>query len=109
MGILDVEAAGLGIREEAFDAPATPIEMQGTPGVLHIGRDDEALLSPDPLCRELEPVFGLSAMGCSQPVQLRLLPLRLLCTSVRNSLSIPSSLVRTCRFSRKRTMNGTLF
>ncbi len=32
VGILDVEAAGLGFREEAFDAPATPIEAQCTPG-----------------------------------------------------------------------------
>ena len=35
VGILDVETTGLGIREEALDAPAMPIEVQYTPGVIH--------------------------------------------------------------------------
>ena len=41
VGILDIEATGLGIGEQALDSPSAPIEIEASSGVFKIGRNDE--------------------------------------------------------------------
>ena len=58
VGVFDVEATGLCIREHAFDPPSPAVEVEAAPAVTEAGGDDEQLASLDALGGDAQSVVG---------------------------------------------------
>ncbi len=63
MSVLTVEAAGLGVGEEALDAPSLAIEIERPSGGVDVRGDDERFAPLDTLCREPQPVVRFPRHG----------------------------------------------
>ena len=66
VGVLDVQATGLGVRKQTFDPPSLAVEIEAAPAVIKIGGDDEQLAILDTLCGKTEPVGG-RCLHAAQP------------------------------------------
>ena len=57
VGILNIEATGLGIGEQALDSPSAPIEIEAMSGVFKMGCNDEQFLLFDAFGAHVQLVF----------------------------------------------------
>jgi hypothetical protein len=73
MGVLDIEATGLCVGEQAFDPPPLAIEVQAAHALTEIGGDDEQLGPLDAFCRDAQLV-GWDRVHAVQPPLPRAAP-----------------------------------
>ena len=65
-GVFEIEPAGLGVAEQALDGPSFTVVVEGLPGVIAIGDDDEPFIVSQPLG---SVVHAMARRGGSVPPQ----------------------------------------